>query len=213
MAHLNKTGNTATAIYGYQLDGYFESDADIQSSPQQTFGTPRVGDLKYMDQNNDNVIDSRDMTVIGDSRPNMDLGLKLGITWKNFDAEAFLQGQFNNDINLSGNPMAQPFIHGNAVNEIVTEADFPTLTLSNMNNYQSSSYWIRNGDFLKLRNIELGYTLPENALSPLNAEKIRFFARAVNAFTISNWSYTDPEYTSVGYPPMKSFLLGVNVNF
>nr|WP_319509507.1 SusC/RagA family TonB-linked outer membrane protein [uncultured Draconibacterium sp.] len=213
LENLNKTGNSVTAIYGYETQGYFESEADIQSSPVQTFGTPRVGDLKYADQNNDNIIDSRDKVVIGDSRPNMDLGLKLGFTWNNFDAEAFLQGQFNNDINLSGNAMTQPFIHGNAVNEIVAEDGFPALSLSNMNNYQASSYWVRNGDFVKLRNFEVGYTLSKTTLTRLQMEKVRFFVRAVNALTLSNWDYTDPEYTSIGYPPMKSYLLGVNLNF
>ncbi len=213
MEYLNQTGNSVTAIYGLESIGYFESDADIQSSPEQTFGTPRVGDLKYADQNNDHIIDSRDRVVIGDWRANIDLGVKLGFTWKNFDAEAFLQGQFNKDINLSGNAMAQPFIYGNAVNEIVAEDGFPTLTLSNMNNYQTSSYWIRKGDFIKLRNFELGYTLPETSLTRLKMEKARVFVRAVNALTLSNWDYTDPEYTSIGYPPMKSYLLGVNLNF
>lgn len=213
LENLNKTGNSVTAIYGLETLGYFESETDIQASPQQTFGTPRIGDLKYADQNNDNIIDSRDRVVIGDSRPNMDLGIKLGFTWKNFDAEAFLQGQFNNDINLSGNVMAQPFLHGNAVNEIVAEDGFPALTLSNMNNYQASSYWVKDGDFVKLRNFEVGYTLPENILGRLKMEKVRFFARAVNALTFSSWDYTDPEYSSIGYPPMKSYLLGVNLNF
>ena len=213
LENLNRTGNSVTAIYGYEIVGYFESESDIQASAQQTFGTPRIGDLKYKDQNNDNIIDSRDMTVIGNSLANIDLGLRLGVIWKNLDAEAFLQGQFNHDINLAGNALARPFIQGNAVNEIVKEDGFPTLTLSNMNNYQSSSYWIRNGNFLKLRNIEVGYSLPENTLSRLNVEKVRFFVRAVNPLTLSNWKYTDPEYTSIGYPPMKSYLLGVNVNF
>jgi hypothetical protein len=213
LEYLNKTGNSNTALYGLESIGYFQSDADIQSSPEQTFGTPRVGDLKYADQNNDNIIDSRDRVIIGDWRSNIDLGLKLGFTWNNFDAEAFLQGQLNKDINLSGNAMAQPFVNGNAVNEIVAEDGFPTLSLSNMNNYQASSYWIRKGDFLKLRNFEVGYTLPETTLSRLKMEKVRFFVRAVNALTFSDWDYTDPEYTAIGYPPMKSYLLGVNLNF
>lgn len=213
MAHLNKTGNSATAIYGYKTVGYFENDTDIQSSPTQTFGSPRVGDLKYKDMNNDNIIDSRDVTVIGDKMANIDLGLRLGASYKNFDIEAMLQGQFNRDINLNGNKLAQPFIYGNAVNEIAEEDGFPTLSLSNMNNYQSSSYWVRKGDFVKLRNIELGYTLGTNVLSSLNMEKVRFFVRGLNVLTMSKWKYTDPEYTSIGYPPMKSYLLGVNIDF
>lgn len=213
LEHLNRTGHSVSSLFGYETSGYFESASDIQSSPTQTFGTPRVGDLKYKDLNNDNVIDSRDMKVIGDYRGNMDIGVNLELAYKNFDLEALFQGQFNRDINLSNNVMAQPFIHGNAVNEIALEDDFPALSLTNMNNYQSSAYWVRNGDFIKLRNIEAGYTLPENILMSLRMEKVRFFVRGVNVLTLSDWKYSDPEFTTIGYPPMKSYLLGVNIDF
>lgn len=211
--HLNRTGHSTSSIFGYETIGYFKDASDIQSSPTQTFGVPREGDLKYKDLNNDDVIDSRDMKVIGDYRGNMDVGLNVGLAYKNFDFEALFQGQFNRDINLSNNVMAQPFIHGNAVNEIALEDDFPALSLSNMNNYQSSTYWVRNGDFVKLRSVELGYTLPEELLLGLRMKKARFFLRGVNVLTLSDWEYSDPEVAYIGYPPMKSYLLGVNIDF
>jgi len=66
LSHLNRTGHSVTSVFGYEVEEYFESESEIQSAPLQTFGTPRVGDLKYKDMNNDQVIDSRDMTAIGD---------------------------------------------------------------------------------------------------------------------------------------------------
>lgn len=210
---LNRTGQRVSSIFGYEVAGRFENASDIQSSPKQTFGTVRVGDLKYKDLNNDKIIDSRDMTVIGNAVANIDFGVKLGLEYKNFDVEALLQSQMNNDINLSGNELAQPFIQGNSISEIALEDGFPTLTLSNMNNYQNSSYWIRNGDFVKLRNLEVGYTLPQNILTQINIQKARIFVRGENMLTLSKWKFTDPEYTAIGYPPMKTFLLGVNINF
>jgi TonB-linked SusC/RagA family outer membrane protein len=213
LEHLNRTGHSVSSIFGYETVGYYKDASDIQSSPTQTFGTPRIGDLKYKDLNKDGVIDSRDMKVIGDSRGNMDIGLNMGLAFKNFDLAALFQGQFNRDINLAGNVMAQPFIHGNAVNEIALEEDFPALSLSNMNNYQSSSFWVRKGDFIKLRNIELGYTLPEDLLSRRNIASVRLFVRGVNTLTLSDWAYSDPEFTNIGYPPMKSYLLGLKIDF
>ncbi|MFC0877744.1 SusC/RagA family TonB-linked outer membrane protein [Saccharicrinis sp. FJH2] len=213
LAHLNKTGNSVSTVYGYEVDGYFENTGDIQSSPVQTFGTPRVGDLKYKDLNNDQIIDSRDMTAIGDIMGNMDAGLNLGFEYKGFDLDVMFQGQFNRDIVLSENQLYQPFLTGNAVTEIVNESGFPTLSLTNTNNYQPSSYWVRKGDFIKLRNLELGYSLSVNTSQKIGLENVRFFIRGVNMLTMSNWKYTDPEFTGIGYPPMKSYFLGLNLNF
>ncbi|MFB6319121.1 SusC/RagA family TonB-linked outer membrane protein [Saccharicrinis sp. FJH54] len=213
LAHLNKTGNSVSTVYGYEVDGYFESTGDIQASPVQTFGTPRVGDLKYKDLNNDQIIDSRDMAAIGDMVGNMDAGLNLGFEYKGFDLDAMFQGKFNRDIVLSGNQLYQPFLTGNAVTEIVNESGFPALSLTNANNYQPSSYWVRQGNFIKLRNLELGYSLSVNTSRKIGLEKVRFFIRGVNMLTMSNWKYTDPEFTGIGYPPMKSYFLGLNLNF
>ena len=213
LQHLNRTGNSVSTVYGYQVEGYFESEGDIQSSPVQTFGTPRVGDLKYKDLNNDQIIDSRDISAIGDYMGNIDAGLNIGLEYRGFDLDVMFQGQFNRDIVLSGNQLYQPFLTGNAVTEIVNESGFPALSLTNTNNYQTSSYWVRKGDFIKLRNIELGYSLSKAVTSRIGMEKVRFFLRGVDVFTLSDWKYTDPEFTGIGYPPMKSYFLGLNLNF
>jgi len=213
MSYLNRTGNSVSAIYGLVLDGYFESISDIQGGAVQTFGTPRVGDLKYLDLNSDNIIDSRDMKVIGDQVGNIELGFRAGINWNNIDVEAQFQGQFNRDLMLAWNQLYQPFLSGNSVSEIALEDGFPALSLTNYNNYQSSTYWVRNGNFLKLRYFELGYTFGNMLRNQLRTDNIRLFLRGVNVFTLSNWKYSDPEFYGIGYPPMKTFYLGATINF
>jgi hypothetical protein len=213
LSHLNRTGNSVSSIYGYEVIGNFASATEIQSSPMQTFGAVKVGDLKYKDQNGDKIIDSRDVTKIGDYMANIDMGLRLGLNYKNFDIEAQLQGQFNRDLNISWNSLYQPFLRGNAATEIALEDGYPALTLSNLNNYHTSSYWVRSGDFVKLRNIELGYTLPENVVRTMKMDRFRIFVRGVNLLAISKWEYSDPEFTSIGYPPMKTYFFGANINF
>lgn len=213
MAYLNRTGQSRTAMWGLETIGTFESASDIESSPMQTFGPTRVGDLKYVDQNGDGEINDQDYIVLGDYVANIELGLQLGFEYKNFDAKILFQGKLNNDINMADSPLTAPFIYGNGVTEIALEDDFPPLTLSSLNNYVSSDHWVRNGDFLKLRNVEVGYTLPEIGQNFLGMKNVRVYARGVNVLTISDYKFSDPEFTSIGYPPMKSYLLGLNINF
>lgn len=208
LPYLNRTGDPLNTIYGYEVIGTFQSDADVLASPVQTFGPTKTGDLKYKDLNNDNVIDSRDITRIGNTNANMDLGLRIDLAYKAFDLEMMFQGQFNRDVNLAGNSLYNPFVYGNSVTEIANESDFPRLSLTNMNNYQTSSYWVRSVDFVKLRNLEAGYTFRMGS-----AKSLRFFLRGMNILTLSGWKYTDPEMTWIGYAPMKTYYIGANITF
>lgn len=211
LSHLNRTGNSVSSVFGYETAGVFESQDDINSSPVQTFGTPGVGDIKYRDLNDDGLIDSRDMTVVADNAANIDLGLRLGLSFRGWDLEVMFHGKLNRDIVLDWNRLAQPFLSGNAATEIAREEGFPPLTLSNLNNYQVSTYWVRNGDFLKVRNLELGYTLPGKGTGKMN--RIRLFVRGVNLLSLSQWKYSDPEFTVIGYPPLKTYMCGLNFDF
>jgi hypothetical protein len=213
LSHLNRTGHSVSSVFGYETAGTFESQDDINSSPVQSFGTPRVGDLKYRDLNDDGFIDSRDMTIIADNAASIDLGLRLGFSYRGLDVEAMLHGKLNRDIVLDWNKLAQPFMSGNAVTEIAREDGFPPLTLSNLNNYQVSTYWVRKGDFLKVRNLELGYTLPGNVAERMKMNRVRLFVRGVNLLSLSQWKYSDPEFTVIGYPPLKTYMCGLNFDF
>ncbi len=209
--YLNRTGHSFWAILGLEQIGVFESEQDIQNSPKQMFGDVIVGDLKYKDQNGDGIIDSRDRTIASEIHDNIDIGLSFGFKYKNFDLNGLLHSRLNNVVNLNNAVVAQPFLHNNSPNNFSGGNDFLPMTLSRTNNYEVSDFWIRDADYIKLRNIELGYTLhtPEGK----KLSKMRFFLRGVNVLTLSKWEYSDPEFVGIGYPPVKSYILGLNFNF
>lgn len=207
----NKTGHSYRSILGLEQIGVFESAQDIANSPKQTFSNVIVGDLKYKDQNGDNVIDSRDMVIVSEINDNIDIGLSFGFKYKNFDLNGLLHSQLNGIVNLNNALVAQPFLYHNSPNNFSNDSEYPPLTLSRTNNYEVSDFWIRDADYIKLRNIELGYTLPVMPAKKLS--KMRFFLRGVNILTVSKWKYSDPEFVGIGYPPVKTYLLGLNFNF
>ena len=209
--YLNTTGHSYWAVLGLEQIGVFESEQDIQSSPKQTFSEVIVGDFKYKDQNDDNIIDSRDRTIISEINNNINVGLSFGFKYKDFDLNALLHSRLNNTVNLNNAVVAQPFLRSNSPNDFTLDSEYPPLTLSRMNNYEVSDFWIRKADYIKLRNIELGYTLQLAEAKKLS--KMRFFIRGVNVLTASNWEYSDPEFVGIGYPPVKTYLFGLNFNF
>ncbi len=210
-SYLNTTGHSYWAILGLEQDGVYQNEQDIQNSPKQTFSEVIVGDLKYKDQNGDNIIDSRDRKIISDMHDNIDIGLSFEANFKDFDIRGLIHSRINNIVNLNNAVVAQPFLNNNSPNNLTLEDDFPPLTLSRTNNYQLSDFWIRDGDYIKLRNIELGYSIPN--LPGKKMSKMRVFLRGVNVLTISKWKHSDPEFTGIGYPPVKSYLIGLNFNF
>jgi hypothetical protein len=209
--YLNTTGHSYRAIFGLEQVGVFESEQDIQNSPKQTFSDVIVGDLKYKDQNGDDVIDSRDRVIVSEINDNINVALSFEVKYKNFDLSGLLDSRLNNVVNLNNALVARPFIYSNSPNGLTLDNDFPPLTLSRMNNYESSDFWIRNANYVKLRNIELGYTLRNSESRKLS--KLRFFVRGVNVLTASSWEYSDPEFVGIGYPPVKTYLFGLNFNF
>jgi TonB-linked SusC/RagA family outer membrane protein len=215
----NATGKPVGQIFGLEAVGFFKSSADVANYPKQMFGIVGAGDIIYKDQNGDNLIDDNDKKPIGYSTvPEYTYSLSLNLAYRNFDFTAFFQGVANSSVMLGGYFI--PFsTKGNAYNYAFDrwtansqEASLPRLsTVDNANNYQSNTLWLRSADYLKLRNIELGYKLPENVLKSLNMDNIRFFVRGTNLFTHSKEiGFTDPE-SLTGYPSMKSVSLGVNV--
>jgi len=209
--YLNSTGHSYRAILGLEQIGVFESEQDIQNSPTQTFSEVIVGDLKYKDQNGDDVIDSRDRIIVSEINDNINIGLSFELKYRNFDLNGLLHSRLNNIVNLNNAVVAQPFLHSNSPNDFTLDSDFPPLTLNRTNNYEASDFWIREADYIKLRNIELGYTLPVSEAKKLS--KMRFFIRGVNVLTVSKWEHSDPEFVGIGYPPVKTYLLGLNFNF
>lgn len=223
--YLYKTGHPINQPFMLEAIGFFTSAQDIANSPLQTYGRVQPGDLKYKDQNGDGLIDAFDEVALNTGKlPNWDLGLNLSFNFKNFDINVFFQGQLGRSIYLGDEPLL--FWPMNANNgkiatyakEVWTEqtqatATYPRLsTLENKNNYRQSSFWYVNGDFLKMRSVDLGYNLPKRVIQYAKIRNARIFVRGMNLLTVDHLKYTDPEVLS-GYPVMKSFSAGLNLQF
>ena len=219
-----RKGSPVFYTYGLEAIGYFASQQDIASSPIQIFGPVQPGDIKYRDRNNDGIINNYDVGPIGNgSVPTKEFGLELGFNIKRFDFQVMMQGQMDRNINLAsyGN-LFFPLRSSQKISTFVTNpwtvdnaanAGYPRLsTLENANNYRTSTFWLRDGDFLKVRSLEVGYDLKPITKGRSNPVLSRLFLRGMNLFTFDRFKYTDPENIS-GYPTMKSFNAGFKVQF
>ncbi len=218
-AYRNATGKPVGQIFGLEAIGFYKNNADVANYPKQMFGIVGAGDVIYKDQNGDKVIDDNDKKPIGYSTiPEYTYSLSLNLKYRNFDLTAFFQGVANSSAML-GNYFIPFSTKGNAYDYAFDRwtvdnqnASLPRLsTIDNANNYQSSTLWLRSAEYLKLRNLELGYQLPGNLMKRLSLDNIRFFVRGTNLFTNSKEiNFIDPE-SLTGYPSMKSVSMGVNV--
>ncbi len=211
--------------------GLFESEYELNNSPIQKFSNPRVGDIKYKDINGDGIIDQFDKVAIGRTTiPEMNYGFGASINWKGFDISIFFQGVTNvtriiggtSLYGATGNILAGGQIFADIADNRwslhnTENAKYPRLSLTqNQNNSEPSTFWQRDMSFLRLKNAELGYTLPKNVSNRFGVSAIRFYALGVNLATISNFKLWDPELgTNNGsaYPLMKTVNFGLNINF
>ncbi|RQO69835.1 SusC/RagA family TonB-linked outer membrane protein [Pedobacter sp. KBW06] len=227
-AYQELRGSNILARSGYIAEKIFESQAEINASAKQ-FGTLLPGDIKYKDLNNDGIIDAFDRTIIGRGDvPSAMYGFGFSARYKGFDFGAFFQGQHNADIALSGDAL-QPFtasgglgnLHSIATDRWTVEnprqdAFYPRLSYGvNNNNFQTSTWWQRDISFLRLKNLDFGYTL-KNGVKAIGVNKLRIYFTGYNVFTISNFKIWDPELASnngTKYPLVSTYSLGLTANF
>lgn len=212
--------------------GLFESNEDIAASPQQTFSTTRPGDIKYRDINSDGIIDNNDEVAIGRTAiPEISYGFGLSATWKGFDVSVFFQGVGNVTRIIGGSSIygesGNIFSYGNIYADVADNrwreetrdlnATYPRFAMErNDNNFQASTFWLRDMSYLRLKNAEIGYTLPKRLVKKLGLATVRIYSQGVNLLTFSKFKLWDPELdTSDGkrYPQMRSANIGLNVNF
>ncbi len=227
--YLSKKGDKLGQCYGLEAIGYFNDLADIKNSPKQMFSEVRPGDIKYKDQNNDGKIDSYDVIAIGHSTsiPGIYYGLNMGFEYKGFGIDMVWQGlgQYskvlntksvywplrNNNSNLSKWYIEDKIRWTEATKDI---ANVPRLTtLDNANNFQTSTQWIENGAFLKLRNLNIYYTLPQKWSDAMKMDKCQIYLRGNNLLSFDHVKYMNCEDFSIGQPDLMSIYLGVNINF
>lgn len=213
-------GRPVDAIMGYKVIGTFQNQDDIDYSPQQTFGLVRPGDLKYADTNRDNVIDERDREEIGNSSPRLQYGLTFDFDYKGFNLNLLIIG-YGKYERLLDTQYYQ--IYGKrkysrvVIDGLPNGNSHPKLSAFALNNnFVSSDYWIVDGSFIKLRNAELGYTLPHQLTGKININKVKFFVRGHNLLTFSKIKDLDPENLTAAignFPLCTTYSLGVSMSF
>lgn len=221
-SHLYKTGHSINQPYYLEAIGYYtQAEIDDPNVAKPTWKEVVPGDLRYKDWNGDGVIDNNDSYPFGyTSMPEITLGFNLGFTYKNFDFSAFFHGAVNRTVYLSAN-YYKAFQNNGSVSEFAlnrwtseetaSQATYPRLSLTNeQNNYRSSTFWTRNGNFLKLRDISVGYTFKK--FIPKTKSDLRVFVNGTNLFAIDDVEGYDSERIG-GYPAMRTVSLGVNVQF
>jgi TonB-linked SusC/RagA family outer membrane protein len=229
-----KKGEPFGSFYGYEQSGIFQSEADIAGSP--SYGSARVGGMKFRDVNGDGAITPADRVIIGNPNPDFYYSLNLNASYKNFDVSMFFNGVQGNDLYDTNRYFTDfPTFQG-AKSTRLLNAWTPTNTSSLIPStsgtaaeieYESSSYYVQDGSFFRMKNLQIGYTLPAEKVfgSKLGISKFRIYASTTNLFTITNYTGLDPEvsaeaetYSALGvdrgiYPNPRQFLLGVSVGF
>ena len=224
---MKRTGRRVGQQFGYVAEGLFQSEAEIAGHATIEGYRPQPGDIKYKDLNDDGIINQYDQTAIGAQKPTVLIGSTIGFTLGNFDFSALLQGKLNRYINLSGNSYWEFQNNGsgqafdNHLNRwtpsAAATASYPRLTTGtgprdgSVNNWLTSSFWARSGNYLRLKTVELGYKLPVHVKGSVRS--VRIYASGLNLYTISSKVFgdADPEGYTGAYPIQKIFNLGVNV--
>ena len=242
LSSLRREGLALMSYYGLQTDGLFQSYEEIESSATVPGLTVHPGDVKYVDQNGDGVIDNNDRVVLGNPFPRYTFGFNYGLTWKGLDFSMFWQGVGKRSQYVRGE-MLEPF-HANYSWIIYkhqldfwtptnTDAEYPRLTASGtssyQNNYKGSSLNVHNGAYARLKNLTVGYSLPNNIIRTLGMSKCRFYVTGENLWTICKKSWIDPEVSNVSstggegdtsagryyrsYPSLRYYGLGIDITF
>ena len=222
-------GNKVGQRFGLVALGLFESKEEIAASPVQT-GDTRPGDIKYKDINGDGLINEYDEVPIGwGNIPEIIYGVGFSVGWKNLSLTAMFQGAAHVDAMLSGEgvlPFAQGSGRGNLLSNITDrwteqnprqDAFYPRLSIGTINmNYEKSTWWLKNTSYLRLKNVELSYTLPDRWMKHIRLENARIFIQGVNLLTFSPFDIWDVELgdgRGAAYPNISSASLGLSFNF
>ncbi len=231
-----EVGQPIGTFYLYQMAGIFQNKVEVLTSAYQG-NNIQPGDIKYVDQNKDNVIDAKDRVFMGSAIPTFTTGLNLSGNYKGFDVSLFFQGAFGQKIFSQVNYDIEGFYRGFNVTERYYNQHWTGEGTSNTqpraswaakaNNVKASSRFLEDGSYYRLKNLQFGYTIPNS--KKLKIETIRLYVAATNLLTITGYSGLDPEMTvstnsaSEGdrangidwgtYPVAKSYTFGLNITF
>lgn len=225
----NQIGFRVNQARGLIAEGLFKDYEEIRNCPRQDFGEYMPGDIKYKDVNGDGVINSDDEVPIGSTtRPNLIYGFGVSALWKGFDFNVHFQGAGKSSFCIDGFTV-YPFVNGswgNILTDVVgnywslgtnedPNAKYPRLSYGgNANNYRNSTYWLRDGSYLRLKNVEIGYTIPQWLVNKIHIGHVRIYLRGTNLLTFSSFDLWDPELGSSNgqaYPLSKTVTLGLTL--
>ena len=234
---MTEVGKPIGYYYGYKTDGVFQTQEEVTSyvnNGQIVMPNAKAGDLKFIDLNKDGKLDNNDRTMIGNPHPDFTFGLTFSADYKGFDFSAFFQGSVGNDLlNILKYDLYGGVGWYNAPKDILTtfwngagstNKNFAIDADSRLNR-EMSEWFIENGSYVRLKNLQLGYTLPSSITDKLKINNLRVYVAFQNLFTITGYSGLDPEigelngnpiYKGVDmgyYPQARTFMLGINMKF
>ncbi|MBD1431855.1 TonB-dependent receptor [Sphingobacterium sp. DN00404] len=224
-----REGYPIDSYYAYRWDGYFQTADEVAQGPHLDGITPKPGDLRYLDKNGDGIVkEDDDRFILGNRFPRFLYGFNYAVGWKGLDFSMFWQGVGQRKVWLRGESVEA--FHNNNEGPVFDfhidrwtptnlDAMYPRLTVGaeSANNAVKSSFWIENAAYLRLKNVQLGYTLPEHWTKRMSLNRLRIYTSIQNALTFSDmkggW---DPETADGGgriYPVNRTFSVGLNLNF
>lgn len=224
---LRSTGFRLGQNFGYETAGFFNTEQDILDWYDQSGvgATPKLGDLKYKDKNGDGIIDEKDMVPIGDPEvPEWTFGLGLNFQYKNIDFSMMWQGAAARSYYLTGQKIWETYNFNEWHKEAWSQerydsgqkVSYPRLEPGSNASKVRADFWYTNGNYLRLKNLEAGYTFPAKISKLINASLIRFYVNGLNLLTFDNYpvKYQDPEQNNeLLYPVFKTYNMGINISF
>ncbi len=221
-------GHPVGYFYGYKTDGLFQTQADADAAPSQMAlgAQARAGDIKYVDINNDGVINTDDRTDIGDPIADVTMGFNLSMNYKNFDFSAYTYASLGNDMvrNYERNQpnVNRPAFYLERWRGQGTSNEVPRLTTGATSNNVLSEFYVEDASYARIQNVQLGYSLPEGLMERINVDRLRIYASVNNLYTFTKYKGFDPSATTgepIGggidygfYPVPRIFSVGVNLN-
>tara|TARA_B110000977_G_scaffold78303_1_gene105369 strand:- start:286 stop:3348 length:3063 start_codon:yes stop_codon:yes gene_type:complete len=212
-------------FYGYQTAGIFQTQAEVDAHATQTNANP--GDLRFADLNGDGEITTEDRTNLGDPIPELTMGMNFSFDYKNFDFNMYAFASIGNDIvrNYERNLALtnRPTYFLDRWTGPGTSNTFPRVTTGATGNTLFSDFYVEDGSFVRLQNVQVGYSFNPKDKSKIGVDKLRLYLSASNLFTLTKYKGYDPTASSGNplgggldngfYPSPKTFILGLNVNF
>ncbi|GGC13340.1 SusC/RagA family TonB-linked outer membrane protein [Dyadobacter sediminis] len=236
---VTQQGHPISSFFGYKHDGIFQTDEEAQKAPKNNLGSNenRAGRFKFVDVNGDNVIDTKDLSIIGNPHPDFTYGVNLNVNYKGFGLALFGAGVQGNEIfNYTKYWTDFPTFFGNKSTRMLneswrpgkTDAILPQLNSSDQVSILPSDYYLEKGSYFRFKNIQFTYSFPKGLLSKMGLGPCRIYVQGQNLVTFTKYSGMDPEINlrnygagndrQIGvdggsYPASKQYIMGLNISF